>query len=295
MLTISNLLKASPKKLLMTDVNLTLHEGEILALVGEHKSGKSLLTKLILTISHKTSGKIKVSTNQYIGAFVPNEKIMSNITVKTAIKDYCQLRDYPYNGNNVKNILALFNLRKHLNHKISQLTLTECDLLKIAMPLILRTDILILDSPFENLSAKQTQDLRVLLKKISNELRTSILITASKMADIEEICDTIAIIDDGMIISIQSYNAMIAREMDQSKLGVTVAEPNYAAKVIEEEFKVPALLCGDQIIINLKPERVQDVVNVLIAAHITVISAQRVFRSLDYQYWELINNRKKYY
>ena len=220
---------------------------------------------------------------------------MPNITVKTAIKDYCQLRDYPYNGNNVKNILALFNLRKHLNHKISQLTLTECDLLKIAMPLILRTDILILDSPFENLSAKQTQDLRVLLKKISNELRTSILITASKMADIEEICDTIAIIDDGMIISIQSYNAMIAREMDQSKLGVTVAEPNYAAKVIEEEFKVPALLCGDQIIINLKPERVQDVVNVLIAAHITVISAQRVFRSLDYQYWELINNRKKYY
>ncbi|MBO4726176.1 MAG: ATP-binding cassette domain-containing protein [Clostridia bacterium] len=295
MLTISNLLKASPKKLLMTDVNLTLHEGEILALVGEHKSGKSLLTKLILTISHKTSGKIKVSTNQYIGAFVPNEKIMPNITVKTAIKDYCQLRDYPYNGNNVKNILALFNLRKHLNHKISQLTLTECDLLKIAMPLILRTDILILDSPFENLSAKQTKDLRVLLKKISNELRTSILITASKMADIEEICDTIAIIDDGMIISIQSYNAMIAREMDQSKLGVTVAEPNYAAKVIEEEFKVPALLCGDQIIINLKPERVQDVVNVLIAAHITVISAQRVFRSLDYQYWELINNRKKYY
>ncbi len=115
------------------------------------------------------------------------------------------------------------------------------------------------------------------------------------MFEVEEFCDTIAIIDNGMIISIQSYNAMIARELDQSKLGVTVSEPNFAAKVIEDTFKVPARLCGDQVIVNLKPERVQDVVDALIKAHVTVISAQRVFRSLDYQYWELINNRKKYY
>ena len=295
MLTITNLEKSSSKKLLMTDVNLTVHEGEVLALVGEHQSGKSLLAKLILTLSHKTRGKIKISANQYIGAFIPRERLMPNITVQTTIKDYCQLRDYPYNGRNVKNILGLFNLRKHLNHKISQLTLSERDLLKIAMPLILRTDILILDAPFKNLQPKQAKDLRVLLKKISKELRTSILVTASKMSEIEEFCDTIAIIDDGMIISLQSYNAMVEREMDQAKLGVTVAEPNYAAKVIEDIFQVPARLCGDQVIVNLKPERVQDVVDALIGAHITVISAQRVFRSLDYQYWELINQRKKYY
>jgi len=115
------------------------------------------------------------------------------------------------------------------------------------------------------------------------------------MAEIEEFCDTIAIIDDGMIISLQTYNDMVARELDQAKLGVTVAEPNYAAKIIEDRFQVPARLCGDQIIVNLKPERVQDVVDVLINAHVTVISAQRVFRSLEYQYLELLNKRKKYY
>ena len=88
---------------------------------------------------------------------------------------------------------------------------------------------------------------------------------------------------------------MIAREMDQAKLGVTVAEPNYAAKIIEDNFQVPVRLCGDQVIVNLKPEHVQRVIDVLIKAHVTVLSAQRVFRSLEHQYWELINNRKKYY
>lgn len=295
MLTITNLEKVDSKKMLMTDVNLSLRDGEILALIGEHQSGKSLLSKLILTLTHKTRGKITISTNQYLGAFIPHEQLMPNLTIEKAIKDYCQLRDYPYNSRKVKNILALFNLKKHLNHQIAQLTLAERDLLKIAMPLILRTEILILDSPFNHLSTEQAKDLRVLLKKISRELNTSILVTASKMAEVEEFCDTIAILDDGMIISLQSYNAMIARELDQAKLGVTVAEPNYAAKVIEDTFQVPARLCGDQVIVNLKPERVQDVVNALIHAHVTVISAQRVLRSLDYQYWELINQRKKYY
>ncbi len=295
MLTVTNLEKIDAKKMLMTDVNLTLHEGEILALVGEHQSGKSLLSKLILNLSHKTRGKINVSANQYLGAFIPKENLMSNITVQTAIKDYCQLRDCAYVGKKVKNILALFNMRNRLNENISKLSTAEHDLLKIAMPLILRTDILILDSPFTNLDEKQAKDLRVLLKKLSIELHTSILITASKMAEIEEFCDTIAIIDDGMIISLQTYNSMATREIDQAKLGVTVAEPNYAAKIIEDRFQVPARLCGDQVIVNLKPERVQDVVDVLIKAHITVISAQRVFRSLEYQYLELINKRKKYY
>lgn len=295
MLTITNLEKTSSKKLLITDVNLTLHEGEIFALVGESHSGKSLLAKLILTLTHKTKGKIKVSAHQYIGSFISFEQFMPNITVKTVIKDYCQLHDRSYNGRNVKNILALFNLRKRLNAKIHKLSSEEIDLIKIALPLIIRTDILIMDSPFKNLSEKQAKDLRVLLKKISNELKTSILITASKISDIEEFCDTIAIIDDGMIISMQTYNQMIKRELDDAKLGITVAEPNYAAKVIEDEFKIPARLCGDQIIVNLKPERVQDVVDALVKAHVTVISAQRVLRSLEHQYLELINNRRKYY
>lgn len=295
MLTITHLEKSTSNKMLMADVNLTLHQGEVLAIVGEHKSGKSLLAKLILTLTHKTKGKIKVSANEYIGSFISKEQLMSSITVKTAIKDYCDLHDRSYNGRKVKNILGLFNLRKKLHQKIYQLSTNECDLLKIALPLILRTDILILDAPFTNLTIEQAKDLRVLLKKISRELKTSILITAAKISEVEEFCDTIAIIDDGMIICMQTYNDMIKRELDQAKLGVTVAEPNYAAKVIEDAFHVPARLCGDQVIINLKPEQVQDVVDVLLKAHVTVISAQRVLRSLDHQYWELINNRKKYY
>jgi len=295
MLTITNLEKTSSKKMLLASVNLTLHEGEIFALVGEHQSGKSLLAKLILQLTHKTKGKIKVSAKQYIGSFISVEQFMPNITVKSAIKDYCDLHDHSYSGRNVKNILALFNLRKKLNTKIHELSAEECDLIKIALPLIIRTDILIMDSPFKNISEKRAKDLRVLLKKISNELRTSILITASKISEVEEFCDTIGIIDDGMIISMQSYNEMIARELDNAKLGITVAEPNYAAKIIEDSFKVPARLCGDQVVVNLKPEKAQEVVDVLVKSHITVISAQRVLRSLEHQYWELINNRKKYY
>lgn len=295
MLEINNLEKTTAHKQLMASVNLTLHESEIMAVVGEHQSGKSLLSKLILTLSRKTKGTIKISANQYLGAFIPREQFMPSDTVATIIKDYCKLNNRVYLKSKVKNILALFNLREQLHTKCRDLSDSERDRLKIALPLIARTDILILDAPFTNLTDAEAKDLRVILKKISAEFKTAMIITARKMAEIEEFCDTIAIIDDGVIVAIQSYNKMIAREFDQAKLAVTVAQPNYAAKVIETEFKVPVKLCGDQVIVNLKPERVQTVVDKLIEKHITVLGANRVFRSLEHQYWEIIKNRKRYY
>ncbi len=295
MLEINNLEKTTARKQLMASVNLTLHESEILAIVGEHQSGKSLLSKLILTLSRKTKGTIKIPADQFLGAFIPREQFMPRDTVHTVIKTYCRINNRVCRKSKVKNILTLFNLRDHLSTRVSNLTNSEKDRLKIALPLIARTDILILDAPFTNLTPAEAKDLRVILKKISTEFKTAVIVTARKMAEIEEFCDTIAIIDDGMIIAIQSYNQMIAREFDQAKLAVTVAQPNYAAKVINEEFKVPVKLCGDQVIVNLKPERVQNVVDKLIEKHITVLGANRVFRSLEHQYWEIIKNRKQYY
>lgn len=295
MLEITNLEKKSAKKQLMASVNITLHEGEIFAIVGEHQSGKSLLSKLILTLSRKTSGSIKIPGNKFLGAFIPREQFMPQETILAIIKDYCKINDRRCNMTQVKNILALFNMKHLLHTAVDRLTPSQIDQLKIALPLIVRTDILILDAPFDHLSVQDAQDLRVLLKKISNELKTAIIVTARNMAEIEEFCDTIAIIDDGMIIAIQTYNQMIAREMDQAKLGVTVAEPNYAAKIVEREFGVKTRLCGDQVIINMKPDQVQKVVDKLLEKHVTVFGANRVFRSLEHQYWEIINRQKKYY
>ena len=230
-----------------------------------------------------------------LGSFIPHERLMPKDTVVTIIKDYCKINGQTYNAKKVNNVLTLLGIRYLLKVPAYKLTINQQDRLKISLPLIINSDILILDAPFSNLEPAQAKDLRVLLKKISRELKTAMIVTASKMAEIEEFCDTIAIIDDGMIISIQSYNKMLAREMDQAKLAVTVAQPNYAAQIIEAEFKVPTRLCGDQVIINLKPDQVQNVVDKLQEKHVTVLGANRVFRSLEHQYWEIINNRRKYY
>lgn len=295
MLEISNLEKTTAKKMLMTSVNITLHEGEIFALVGEHQSGKSLLSKLILTLSRKTKGSIKIKANKYLGAFVQSECFMPRDTVATIIKDYCKINDRTCNMEKAKNILSLLHIKERLHTPAYKLTTSEKDRLKLALPLIVQSNILILDAPFTNLAPKEAKDLRVLLKMVSNTLKTAIIITALKMAEIEEICDTIGIIDDGMIIAIQSYNQMIAKERDQAKLAVTVAQPNYAAKVIETELKLPTKLCGDKVIINTKPENAQQIVDKLVEKNITVLAANKAYRSLEFQYLEIINNRKNFY
>lgn len=295
MLEINNLEKTTPNKMLMASVNITLHEGEIFALVGEHDSGKSLLSKIILTLVTKTRGKIKIGANKFLGAFIPNERLMPRDTVLAVIKDYCRINDKTLNMKKAKNILAVLNLRNNLHTRIYRLSTSQVDRLKLALPLIVNADILILDAPFTNLNPKEAKDLRVLLKKISLELKTSIIVTARHMSEIEEFCDTIGIIDNGMIIAIKSYNEMIAKEFAQAKLALTVAQPNYAAQIIENELKLPTKLCGDQVIINTRPENVQSVVDKLVEKNVTVLAANRAYRSLEFQYLQIINNRKNFY
>lgn len=295
MLEVNDLEKTMPHKTLMASVNITLHEGEIFALVGEHASGKSLLSRIILTLATKTRGKIKIQANKFLGAFIPNERFMPRDTVMAVIKDYCRINDKSLNMKKAKNILAVLDLKTALHTPIYKLSTSQIDRLKIAMPLIVNADILILDAPFTNLTSKEAKDLRVLLKKISSDLKTSIIITALHMQEIEEICDTIGIIDNGMIIAIKSYNEMIAKEFDQAKLALTVAQPNYAAQIIETELKLPTKLCGDQVIINTRPENAQGVVDKLVEKNITVLAANKAYRSLEFQYLQIINNRKNYY
>ncbi len=295
MLKIDKIEKTTTKKMLMTDVSIHVHSGEIFALVGEHDSGKSLLSKIVLALSKKNKGTIKVDFGQTLGAFIPNERLMPKDTVITVIKDYCKITNKVFNIKRIKNILNMLGIKHLLHTQIYKLASNEYDKLKIAMPLVIRSEILILDSLFSNLNEKESKDMGVILKTICEKLKTAILITARNMRQIEQFADTIGIIDDGMMVSIQSYNQMIAKEMDIAKISITVEQPNYAAKVIEQGTGLSTKLCGDSVIVATSPTNAQKLVDFLISKNIRPLAVNRVLRSLQEQYYQIIQNRKNFY
>jgi ABC-2 type transport system ATP-binding protein len=282
-------------KSLMEDVSVSLHEGEIFALVGESSSGKTLLAKIIVNLSLKTGGKIKIHNQNYVGLFLRKEQFLPTDTMLEVIKDYCRLNNKVFNIKKVKNILNACGIKKKMNNKINTLSPAEIDLLKIAIPIIVKSNIIIFDSPFTNFTYLNKRELKVIFKALGNILKTGIIITANKMNECEEICDTVGIIDDGMLISIKTYNEMIAANPQSTKIAVRTPYPNFAAKVIDADLKLQTKICGDEVLVNTPPENAQTVIDGLLAKKVTVISARKVHKSLQEEYYRIIQNHRAYF
>lgn len=292
LLDVVKIRKVDHGKSLMEDVTISLHEGEIFALVGSTASGKTLLAKIIVNLSLKTGGKVKIHNGNYTGLFLRKEQFLPTNTVLEVIKDYCRVNDKHLNIKKAKNILSACGIRKKLHHKINALTPPEIDLLKIAIPIIVKSDVIIFDSPFANFTNLNRRELKVIFKALANNLKTGIILTASNMTECEEICDTVGIIDDGMLVSIKSYNEMIAADPQGARIAVRTPYPNFAAKVIDYELKLQTKVCGDEVLVNTLPENAQKVIDALLAKKVTVISARKVHKSLQEEYYRIIQNRR---
>jgi ABC-2 type transport system ATP-binding protein len=286
--------KVDNKKMLMTDISINLHRGEIFALVGETGSGKTLFSKLLVNVSWKTGGHIRMRSGEFIGIALDRQKFLPTESVITTIKDYCKINGRIFNAKRAKNILQLVNLRDKLHTQIANLTDMEAARLKIALPIITCADIIILDDPSVKLNEEENRELGALLKTLADKRKTAVLITARKLDKIEEYCDTIGIIDDGMIVSIKSYNEMIADDEEHAKISIRTLQPNYAAQTIEHEMGFDTKLCGENVIVNTFPDNAERILDGLRARGIEVITAVRVSRTLQEIYYDMVRTKRNY-
>jgi len=300
-LEIRNVQKSTKTALVMDEINITVHEGEIFALVGGPKSCKTLLSKIVVNLVKKTQGEVLVDGT-------PGRK--SRITARKIGASLDQQRFYPYKTPfktlehdaivhkrsvvraDIVNALNLVGMKKIMHNTIDGLDESAIARLKIALALYARPKILILDDPFKNLSAVEALGIRTVIKTIADVRKTAVLLTAQNVTNVEAICDTIGIIDDGMIVTIKSYNQFIRDDAKYEKVRVHTPTPNFAAKVIETELGFETHLCGEWVVVETLPASAQTIANALQAKDIKILSMQKVNRSLQELFYELLIARR---
>jgi ABC-2 type transport system ATP-binding protein len=290
----SNVEKIHNKKMLMADISINLHKGEIFALVGERQSGKTLLAKILVNVSRKTHGQIKLHSGKFIAVALDGQQFLPTETVLSTIKDYCKINSRTFNPKRAKNILSLVGLNWKITTPICCLTEPEITRLKIALPIIARADIIILDEPAVKLTDDENKELGVMLKTLAEKRNAAVLVTAQTLDKVEQYCDTIGIIDDGMIVAIKSYNEMIAGDSENAKILIKTLHPNYAAQTIERELGYQTKLVGEDVLVYATPDNAQRIVEMLKQKNIEIITVIQVNRSLQEIYYDMVRNMRKY-
>ena len=217
-MTITAELKALTKvygnKTVLDRVNLQIHEGEILALLGPNGSGKTTMLKILAFIENPTSGEVKfqnVTVNfkntektRMQSTLVFQKTIAFDTSVYNNIAYGLKIRKIPKNlrDEEVRNALKLVKLEGFEKRSARKLSGGEQQRVAIARALVLKTKLLLLDEPTANLDPKNAAILEEVIDTVNREMKTTIVMATHNMFQAKTLPHHIALMSEGKITEV---------------------------------------------------------------------------------------------
>lgn len=214
-ISVKELRKSYGKFEAVKGISFDVFEGEIFGLLGPNGAGKSTTLEIIETLRDKTSGKILVDG---LDLDKSPEKIKKIIGVQLQTSGFypglnlLELIDLFGGLYNVKTdameLLEMVNLKEKAKNKFKEMSGGQKQRFSIATTLINRPKIIFLDEPTTGLDPQARRNLWDLIKRIRQK-GTTVIITTHYMDEAEQLCDRVAIMDEGKIIALQSPDRLI--------------------------------------------------------------------------------------
>jgi ABC-2 type transport system ATP-binding protein len=214
-ITVKDLVKNYGSFNAVKGISFDVYEGEIFGLLGPNGAGKSTTLEIIETLRQKTSGQITVcgldldkepdAIKKIIGVQLQTSGYYPGLTLVELIHLFGGL----YNEDvNPIELLQLVNLTDKAKNKFKELSGGQKQRFSIATTLINKPKIIFLDEPTTGLDPQARRNLWDLIRSIQAK-GTTVIITTHYMDEAEQLCDRIAIMDEGKIISLDSPDKMI--------------------------------------------------------------------------------------
>ncbi|MCQ1534206.1 ABC transporter ATP-binding protein [Methanosarcina sp. KYL-1] len=199
---------------ILSDINLTVLEGEFLAIMGPSGSGKSTLMNLIGFLDRPTEGKIiikgldinKLSDKEVarlrgleIGFIFQTFNLIPRLTAleNVELPTYANSRSGVNSRKRAEELLTLVGLEDRMRHKPSELSGGQSQRVAIARALINDPTILLADEPTGNLDSKTGCEILNMFTKLNAEGRTIVMITHDP--EIAKYADRVVLVKDGSI------------------------------------------------------------------------------------------------
>jgi sulfate transport system ATP-binding protein len=194
----------------VSQVNLEIASGSLVALLGPSGSGKSTLLRLIAGLEMPDSGKIwlteKDATYQSvqdrnIGFVFQHYALFKHMTVRQNIGFGLELRKVPATRikTRVDELLELIQLTGLGNRYPSQLSGGQRQRVALARALAVEPQVLLLDEPFGALDAKVRKDLRAWLRRLHDEVHVTTVFVTHDQEEAMEVADEIVVMNLGKV------------------------------------------------------------------------------------------------
>ena len=291
-----HLKKIYKDKVVVNDVSIHVKKGEIYGFVGPNGAGKSTLMKMLLNLVQPDFGEIvifgkKVVENDFemlkkIGSIIENPYFYEKLTARQNLDLHCEYMGY-HNKNHIVEMLECVGLLKDADKKVSQSSLGMKQRLAIARAILTKPELLILDEPINALDPEGIREMRELFRKLNTDYGTTIFISSHILSEVEQIADTIGIIQNGTLMKEVAMSDVHKYQTDYVEAEVDNVE--LAGYILEQEFGIRDFKVISQNLIEIYDFRkeVKELSAVFIQNGIGINSIGRKQNSLEDYFFQI--------
>lgn len=194
----------------LDNINLTVKEGCLVALLGPSGSGKSTLLRVIAGLETPDSGNILIDgqdtthldiRKRNIGFVFQHYALFKHLTIRQNIAFGLEIRKRPRQvvKQRVEELIDLIQLQGLGDRYPSQLSGGQRQRVALARALAVQPQVLLLDEPFGALDAKVRQELRAWLRRLHDEVHVTSVFVTHDQEEAMEVADEIVVMNEGRI------------------------------------------------------------------------------------------------
>jgi ABC-2 type transport system ATP-binding protein len=222
----------------VSDVSFEVAPGRIFGLLGPNGAGKTTTLECILGLRQPDRGSIQI--DGLVGAQLQAATLQDKITPRQALELFGAFYPEPFTAGE---LLARFDLEDKADAPFASLSGGQRQRLFLALAVVNRPTLLVLDEPTAGLDPQTRRTLRALIGDMRTEGRT-VLLSTHDLEEADQLCDEVAILDGGRMIAIAPPSELIGRAKAPARVMVRTAPPLTRA-LVDSLPHVLSAVCGN--------------------------------------------------
>ena len=231
--------------LAVDDVSITVRDGDIYGFLGPNGAGKTTTLRMVLGLIHPSAGHVELfgqclnlaprTILREVGSLIEGPGFYPQLTARENLR-IIQLLKGRGSPREIDELLGLVGLGAVGSQPVGTFSLGMKQRLAIAMALLGRPRLLVLDEPTNGLDPAGMREIRDLLRSLVRERGLTVLLSSHLLHEVQQIATRVGVIGSGRLLIEAPVDEL--RRRGSGSIEVVVSRPESAAALLEARFGV---------------------------------------------------------
>lgn len=276
-------------------ISFEVNEGEIYGFLGANGAGKTTTIRMITGLIKPDKGNVYINgydiQKQFIkavdsmGCIVENPDMYEDFTGRQNLNMFAKLYGN-VDKKRIDEVIEIIGLKDRIDDKVKKYSLGMKQRLGLGQALLPNPKLLILDEPTNGLDPIGIVDFRKIIKDLVEQHKTAVFISSHILAEIEQLCNRVAFIDKGEIVSIEDTKKLKYKNIES--ISIKVSDNVKAIEALSNiDFIKNVADKGDMLLLTCEKNCFPMLINVLTTKGIEILDICKVQQNLEDRFMEI--------